>query len=53
MSFENCRWSFEGEYWKTDCDNAHQFEVDGPDENGYNYCPYCGKRIEVEKEQAE
>ena len=33
--------------WETDCGNAHEFFVDGPVENGYKFCPYCGRRIVV------
>jgi len=35
--------------WETCCGNAHQFFVDGPAENKYWFCPYCGKRIAVMK----
>lgn len=32
--------------WKcAACDELHQFEADGPEENGFNYCPYCGRYI--------
>ena len=31
----------------TECGQAHIF-VDGkPEENNYEYCPYCGKKIKV------
>lgn len=46
-----CHWTFEGEYWKTNCGNAQVFEVDGPDENGYKFCPYCGKPIKEEENE--
>jgi hypothetical protein len=49
----NCTWTFEVEYWKTECGGACCFEAYGPDENGYEYCPYCGKRIIEQKEQGE
>lgn len=28
------------------CGRLHRFEADGPDENGFACCPYCGKFIE-------
>jgi len=33
--------------WETDCGNAHEFFADGPAENMYRFCPYCGRRIVV------
>jgi hypothetical protein len=40
-----CEWEEEadGEYWETSCNEAHCFITDGPKENNYQYCPYCGK----------
>lgn len=35
------------DYWDTSCKNAHCFSADGPKENYYKYCPYCGKKIKV------
>lgn len=32
--------------WKClSCGELHQFEADGPQENGFQYCPYCGLPI--------
>lgn len=32
--------------WKcAACGELHQFEADGPEENGFQYCPYCGLTI--------
>lgn len=33
--------------WSTKCKNEHKFFCDGPEENKYTHCPYCGKPIEV------
>jgi len=33
--------------WETYCGNAHEFFADGPVENSYKYCPYCGRRIVI------
>lgn len=27
------------------CKSLHEFEADGPYENGFCCCPYCGKKI--------
>ena len=42
-----CEWKYNGdEYlWETSCWNLHIFMSDGPNENKYQYCPYCGKEI--------
>lgn len=33
--------------WSTSCKNEHKFFHDGPKENKYTNCPYCGKPIEI------
>ena len=44
-----CNWQYytdDGEpYYETDCYNVHLFSEGTPKENGYKFCPYCGKRI--------
>jgi len=42
-----CWWVDDGEKWSSDCDEAFQFTNDGPDENGFKYCPYCGSVIRI------
>lgn len=46
-----CRWDLDDidGKWDTGCGEAHVFEIDGPVENNYKYCPYCGKRLAVQK----
>lgn len=42
-----CKWKLEeeGNLYVTECENRH-IAFDGtPEENGYRYCPYCGKKI--------
>ena len=34
-------------YWESSCDHLHIFMSDGPKENEYKFCPYCGKKIKV------
>ncbi len=42
-----CWWQDEDGVWDTACDNRHEFIEDGPKENHYHFCPYCGKPLEV------
>ena len=43
---DDCIWTEDADgIWETACENAHEFSVDGVAENGYRYCPYCGKTI--------
>lgn len=41
----------ENRFMCPDCESEFYFEYDGPVENGYNFCPSCGKqRIDYERE---
>ena len=44
-----CEWKYNGTeyYWESSCDHLHIFMSDGPKENEYRFCPYCGKKIKV------
>ncbi len=44
-----CDWRDDGEKWDTGCGQAHQFFTDGPVENHYRFCPYCGKSLKVRR----
>jgi hypothetical protein len=33
--------------WQTECENMFVFTADGPKENDFNYCPYCGDVLHV------
>lgn len=52
---EICKWTpkvFQGDdfEWLTECKHQHYF-IDGGDPievNGFVYCPFCGKRIEMQ-----
>lgn len=35
------------DYYETSCDNAYQFLEGGLQENNFNYCPFCGEKIEL------
>ena len=41
-----CAWTDDSDgIWQTGCGEAHVFEVAGPVENHYVYCPYCGQHV--------
>lgn len=47
-----CRWGDDDDegIWNAECGELFQFYADGPIENGFKFCPYCGKELcEVEK----
>jgi hypothetical protein len=58
MKIETCAWRveadwlFENERYETSCGEAFVFETGTPKENGFTFCPYCGKRIEYGGEYA-
>lgn len=40
--------------YTTQCGNEHAFHLGaGPAQNGFNYCPYCGNRIVLERKEPE
>ena len=45
-----CTWTINRniESWETECGDRFHFNHDGPTENGWNFCPYCGRDIDVE-----
>ena len=49
VSDDFCEWKYnDTEYcWESSCDHFHIFMSDGPKENEYRFCPYCGKKIKV------
>lgn len=47
---KHCYWTghirYDGEpYWDTSCQFMFSFFIDGPKENNFKFCPYCGKPI--------
>ena len=42
-----CKWKLEeeGNLYVTECENRHLTFDGTPAENGYRYCPYCGRKI--------
>ena len=48
-----CEWRYNDSeyYFESSCEHLHIFMSDGPKENEYKFCPYCGKKIkEMESE---
>ena len=44
-----CEWKYNNSeyYWESSCKHLHIFMSDGPEENEYKHCPYCGKKIKI------
>jgi hypothetical protein len=41
-----CDWQQEEDgQWETDCSETFEFNEGGPKENGFEWCPYCGKKL--------
>lgn len=50
-----CTWNehmgFDEDYWQTGCDNAFTFITEGPVENHFKFCPYCGGKLVIVKRE--
>lgn len=43
-----CRWSPDPDgFWETKCGELFEFTAEGPTENGFHFCPYCGGGLVV------
>ena len=44
-----CEWKYNDSeyYFESSCEHLHIFISDGPEENEYRFCPYCGKKIKI------
>jgi hypothetical protein len=41
-----CKWTEDADgNWFTGCGEAHVFYTGTPMNNGYRWCPYCGKKV--------
>ena len=49
VSDDVCEWKYNDSeyYFESSCEHLHIFMSDGPKENEYRFCPYCGKKIKV------
>lgn len=36
-----------GDMWQTNCDNEFIFTNGDPEDNGFQWCPYCGNALVV------
>ena len=49
---KSCAWTEDADgNWHTGCQQIHVFISGTPQENGYVFCPYCGRKIERKDEQ--
>lgn len=41
-----CHWKLDDNpdysIWETSCSGMFEFNADGPEENDFKFCPYCG-----------
>ena len=35
------------DYWDTACSNSFMFDSDGPSDNRFVFCPFCGRPIKI------
>ena len=49
MTDDVCEWKYNDSeyYFESSCKHLHIFMSDGPKENEYRFCPYCGKKIKI------
>ena len=47
-----CEWVYDSnhEYWGSECGDDFAFNCDGPIENGFKFCPFCGEKIKVDED---
>ncbi len=49
-----CTWHEDDDgHWHTDCKQMFTLFDGTPVENGFGFCPYCGKELEEERYQEE
>jgi hypothetical protein len=45
---DKCRWKeSEDGWWETQCRKSFEFTTDNLSENGFMFCPFCGKQIKA------
>ena len=51
---DSCQWKEDGDgIWNTGCGHLFEFTADGPTENQFRFCPYCGGKILICEETQE
>ena len=53
---KTCKWhkphpEYEDVYYETSCKHSFMFNDGGVEDNGFDYCPYCGEEIESEESE--
>lgn len=49
---ETCSWKVDyWGLWEGSCGTTWEFDYDGPEENEMNFCPKCGKRLVILKQE--
>ena len=45
---DECEWvqDYDG-VWEVECGGAFKFEYDGPAENSFSFCPFCGRELVI------
>ena len=45
---KTCLWTYQDieDYWDTECQKAFTISEGTPKENGFKFCPFCGKVIQ-------
>jgi hypothetical protein len=54
--FIKCYWKIEDDHWYnsyyiSSCGDKFIFNEEGPFENNFKYCPFCGRKIKIKEEQ--
>lgn len=45
---DSCQWKEDGDgIWNTGCGHLFEFTEDGPTENNFRFCYYCGGKISI------
>lgn len=48
MNGQICEWNEDEDgVWVTECQELFEFNECGPQENGFKFCPYCGKKLNI------
>lgn len=52
---KTCTWEYDefSECYNTECGENHVFYTGGAWENGYNFCPFCGRKLTIKQEEVE
>ena len=49
---DRCQWQEDGEAWVTQCGHLFQICHGSPEDNGMDFCPFCGRPITTESVDA-